>query len=120
MPITDRDKSNRRVWSEEFIKSFDVMSVEDRYTSLISGLVESGFVFEGMQSLAPINSLTDLCLEGHVLVRLYLVELGADRVICYRVGVKGSMVNEDTDTVFKLNLDTIWEDIRRVWLGSKD
>lgn len=119
MPITDRDILNRRIWSEEFINSFDTMSVEDRYTSLISGLVESGFVFEGMQSLAPINSLTDLCLGGYILMRLYLVELGGDRVICYRVGVKGSLDNEDTDTVFKLGLNTIWEDIRRVWLGSK-
>lgn len=119
MPITDRDKSNRRIWSEDFIKSFDQMSVEDRYTSLISGLVESGFVFEGMQSLAPINSLTDLCLGDHVVVRLYLVELGGDSVICYRVGVKGSLVNEDTDTIFKLGLNTIWEEIRRAWWVSK-
>jgi hypothetical protein len=115
MPITDRDISNRRIWSEEFINSFDSMSVEDRYTALISGLEESGFVLESMQSLAPISNLTDLCLGGHVVVRLYLVELGGDYVICYRVGVKGGLDEEDTDTIFKLSLHLIWEDIRRVW-----
>ena len=54
-----------------------------------------------------------------MVVRLYLVELNRDLVICYRVGLKGQMDNDDTDTIFRLGLDTIWGDIRRVWDGSK-
>jgi hypothetical protein len=52
-------------------------------------------------------------------VRLYLVELSGDHVICYRVGIKGKMESEDTDTIFQLGLNTIWEDIRRVWVRDQ-
>jgi len=52
-------------------------------------------------------------------VRLYLVELNRDLVICYRVGLKGQMDNDDTDTIFRLDLDTIWSEIRKIWVRSK-
>ena len=117
MSITEK-KSDRRVWSEGFILAYDGLTIEDRYMSLILGLNEAGFVKQDYTSYSPLSKVTDLQLDG-VIVRLYLVELNNDTVICYRVGLEGRMDNDDTDTIFRLGLDTIWVDIRRVWISSK-
>tara|TARA_B100001287_G_C22571186_1_gene476313 strand:+ start:517 stop:873 length:357 start_codon:yes stop_codon:yes gene_type:complete len=113
MSITEK-RNNRRVWSEDFLSRYDDISVEDRYLSLVLGLVESGFEKMDYVPSSPLNRVSDLKLDG-VIVRLYLVELNSDQVICYRVGLEGQFENEDTDTIFSLGLDTIWEDIRRYW-----
>ena len=86
--------------------------------SLVFGLSEAGFVKQDYTSYSPLSKVTDLQLDG-VVVRLYLVELNNDTVICYRVGLEGRMDNDETDTIFRLSLDTIWVDIRRVWARSK-
>lgn len=117
MSITEK-KNDRRVWSEGFILAYGEMAVEDRYQSLILGLSEVGFVKQDYTSYSPLSKVTDLLLDG-VVVRLYLVELNSDTVICYRVGLEGRMDNDDTDTIFRLSLDTIWEDIRKAWVSSK-
>lgn len=117
MSITEK-KNDRRVWSEGFILAYDQLTIEDRYQSLILGLNEAGFVKQDYTSYSPLSRVTDLELEG-IIVRLYLVELNNDTVICYRVGSKGRMDSDDTDTLFRLGLDTLWVDIRRVWVGSK-
>jgi len=117
MSITEKI-NDRRVWSEEFIMSYDELTIEDRYLSLIMGLNEAGFVKQDYTSYSPLSKVTDLQLDS-VVVRLYLVELNNDTVICYRVGLAGRMDNDDTDTIFRLGLDTIWGDIRRVWVISK-
>ena len=117
MSITEKI-NEKRVWSHNFLLEFDLLSIEDRYTSLVLGLEESGFIKQDYTSYSPLSKVTDLHLDG-VVVRLYLVELNRDLVICYRVGLKGQMDNDDTDTIFRLGLDTIWGDIRRVWDGSK-
>lgn len=117
MSLTEKI-NDRRVWSESFILAFDELKIEDRYMSLILGLSEAGFVKQDCTSYSPLSKVTDLHLEC-VIVRLYLVELHNDTVICYRVGLKGNMDHKDTDTIFRINLNTIWEDIRRVWVSSK-
>ena len=117
MSITEKI-NDRRVWSKGFIEAYDQLAIEDRYTSLILGLSEAGFVKQDYTSYSPLSKVTDLKLE-RVIVRLYLVELNSDTVICYRVGLEGRMDNNDTDTIFRLGLDTLWADIRRVWVGSK-
>ena len=117
MSITEKI-NEKRVWSHNFLLEFDLLSIEDRYTSLVLGLEESGFIKKDYTSYSPLSKVTDLQLEG-VVVRLYLVDLNNDTVICYRVGLVNRMDNDDTDTIFRLGLDTIWWDIRRVWDGSK-
>ena len=114
MSITVKNEENKRVWSEDFLREFRSLRIEDKYTSLISGLVEAGFTQGNLSSYTPLSRVVDMELEG-VVVRLYLVELNNDHVICYRVGRKGEMGVEDTDTIFTLGLHTLWEDIRRVW-----
>lgn len=117
MSITEKI-NDRRVWSEDFVKSYDGLCVEERYKSLVLGLEESGFIRQNYTSSSPLSRVSDLHLEG-VVVRLYLVELNKDDVICYRVGLEDQMDNDDTDTIFRLSLDTIWENIREVWAKSK-
>jgi hypothetical protein len=117
MSITEKN-NDRRVWSESFILAYDGLSIEDRYQSLVLGLSEAGFIKQDYTSYSPLSKVTDLQLDG-IIVRLYLVELNNDTVICYRVGLKGQMDNNDTDTIFRLGLDTIWVEIRRVWISSK-
>ena len=117
MSITEKI-NEKRVWSHNFLLEFDLLSIEDRYTSLVLGLEESGFIKQDYTSYSPLSKVTDLHLDG-VVVRLYLVELNRDLVICYRVGLKGQMDNDDTDTIFRLDLDTIWSEIRKIWVRSK-
>ena len=117
MSITEKKKS-LRVWSKRFLSTYSSMSIEDRYLNLVLGLSESGFIKRDYLSPSPLSRVTDMVLEG-VLVRLYLVELDEDSVICYRVGLEGSLEDEETETIFKLGSDMIWEDIRRVWKNSK-
>ena len=83
---------------------------------LVRGLEEAGFIKHDYTSYSPLSKVTDLHLS-EVIVRLYLVDLSSDLVICYRVGLKGQMDNDDTNTIFRLGLDTIWSDIRKVWCG---
>ena len=117
MSITEKT-NNRRVWSKDFITRYSSLSIEDRYVSLVLGLVEAGFEKLEYVPSSPLNRVSDLKLDG-VVVRLYLVELNSDQVICYRVGLEEHFDNEDTDTIFTLGLDTIWEDIRRYWSRGK-
>jgi hypothetical protein len=117
MSITEKI-NDRRVWSESFVMVYDKQTVEDRYLSLILGLGEAGFVKQDLTSYSPLSKVTDLQLDG-IFVRLYLVELNSDTVICYRVGLEGRMDNNDTETIFRLGLDTIWGDVRRLWVLSK-
>lgn len=117
MSITEKI-NDKRVWSVDFINAYDNLEIEDRYASLIEGLGEAGFIKQDYTSYSPLSKVTDLLLDV-VVVRLYLVELNNDTVICFRVGIEGRMENDDTDTIFRLGLDTIWEDIRRVWVRSK-
>lgn len=117
MSITEKI-NDRRVWSEGFVMGYDKLTIGDRYQSLILGLGEAGFVKQDYTSYSPLSKVTDLQLDG-VFVRLYLVELNRDTVICYRVGLEGRTDGEETETIFRLGLDTIWGDIRRVWRGSK-
>lgn len=117
MSITEK-KNNRRVWSRDFLDRYNKISVEDRYMHLVVGLEEAGFEKLEYMPSSPLNRVSDLKL-ANVIVRLYLVELNNDQVICYRVGLEGQFDNEDTDTIFSLGLDTIWEDIRRYWTRCK-
>ena len=117
MSITEKI-NEKRVWSHNFLLEFDLLSIEDRYTSLVLGLEESGFIKKDYTSYSPLSKVTDLQLEG-VVVRLYLVDLNKDTVICYRVGLVNRMDNDDTDTIFRLDLDTIWSEIRKIWVRSK-
>lgn len=117
MSITEKI-NNRRVWSSDFLSRYNDLSVEDRYMNLVLGLVESGFEKMDYVPSTPLNRVSDLKLDG-VVVRLYLVELNNDQVICYRVGLESHFESEDTDTIFSLGLDTIWEDIRRYWSRGK-
>jgi hypothetical protein len=117
MSITEK-KNGRRVWSDSFISEYKILSSEDRYLNLILGLSEAGFVKQDYTSYSPLSRVTDMHLEG-IVVRLYLVELNNELVICYRVGIEGQMDNDDTDTIFRLNFDTIWDDIRRSWVRLK-
>lgn len=113
MSITEL-KNEKRVWSEGFVDSYKSLSVDQRYGSLVNGLCESGFKKFDHSPSTPLNRVTDLKLD-RVIVRLYLVELNEEHVICYRVGLEESFDSEDTDTIFQLGLDTIWEEIRRYW-----
>lgn len=115
MSITEKI-NEKRVWSKTFVLSYDLLPIEDRYTSLVLGLEEAGFIKHDYTSYSPLSKVTDLHLS-EVIVRLYLVDLSSDLVICYRVGLKGQMDNDDTNTIFRLGLDTIWSDIRKVWCG---
>lgn len=117
MSITEL-KNNRRVWSEDFINSYKELSIDKRYARLVKGLCESGFKRYEHSPSTPLNRVTDLRLDK-VVVRLYLVDLNGDHVICYRVGLEDTFDNEDTDTIFHLGLDTIWEEIRRFWFRSQ-
>ena len=82
--------------------------------NLVLGLEEAGFKKVDYVPTTPLNRVTDLMLDS-VQVRLYLVELDKDHVICYRVGLVGNFDGEDTDTIFELSLNMIWDDIRRFW-----
>ena len=117
MSITEKI-NDKRVWSMGFVETYDGLTVEERYKKLLLGLEEAGFIKQDYTSYSPLSKVTDMLLDC-VIVRLYLVELNNDTVICYRVGLEGRMDNNDTDTIFRLGLDTIWVDIRRVWLRSK-
>ena len=118
MPMTVKNEHNKRVWDKDFLVHFRHLTIEDKYINLISGLFEAGFREEDSKSYSPLSRVVDMVLEDLV-VRLYLVELSGDHVICYRVGIKGKMESEDTDTIFQLGLNTIWEDIRRVWVRGQ-
>jgi hypothetical protein len=113
MSITEK-LHDRRVWSKDFIRLYETLSVEDRYLNLVLGLSEAGFVKQSYSSYSPLSRVTDMLLDN-VVVRLYLVELDNEQVICYRVGLQDHFDTDDTDTIFTLSLDMIWDDIRRVW-----
>jgi len=113
MSITVKE-DGRRIWSKTFLKVYKDLSVEGRYKYLVLGLEEAGFEKVDYVPTTPLNRVTDLKLDS-IQVRLYLVELNEDHVICYRVGLTDSFDGEDTDTIFELSLNMIWDDIRRLW-----
>lgn len=115
MRITTKNEAGKREWSGEFLSSFKEMGVSERFNKLICGLEESGFERRSYLSYSPINNMVDMVLADKLVVRLYMVEIG-ELLICYRVGKLGEMDNEETDTIFRLDMDTIWEDVRRVWI----
>lgn len=117
MSITAKE-NGRRIWSKTFLEIYSGLSIEDRYKYLVLGLEEAGFEKVDYIPTTPLNRVTDLKLE-FVQVRLYLVELNKDHVICYRVGLVDSFDSEDTDTIFELSLNMIWDDIRKFWKLKK-
>lgn len=115
MSITEKNDLNKRVWTQAFLDVFSGLGVEERFRLLVLGLCESGFTRSKSRSVSPLSQVVDLVLENVLVVRLYLVELNNDHVICYRVSLINHLDHDDTDTIFELGLDTIWDDIRRVW-----
>tara|TARA_B100000900_G_C20522510_1_gene692817 strand:- start:565 stop:930 length:366 start_codon:yes stop_codon:yes gene_type:complete len=113
MSITSKE-NGRRIWSKKFLELYSGLNIEERYKYLVMGLEEAGFKKVEYIPTTPLNRVTDLKLES-VQVRLYLVELNKDHVICYRVGLIDYFDHEDTDTIFELSLNMIWDDIRRSW-----
>lgn len=115
MSMTEKNDLNKRVWTESFLDIFGGSGVVERFRLLVLGLCESGFVESSSRSISPLSRVVDLVLDDVLVVRLYLVELNNDHVICYRVSLVDNLDHDDTDTIFELGLNTIWEDIRRVW-----
>ena len=119
MSITEKSDLNKRIWSRAFLDEFPTLSVEERFNKLVLGLVESGFAVNKTRTISPLSQVVDLVLEDDIVVRLYLVDLNDDHVICYRVSLLDEIDHEDTDTIFRLGLNTIWDDIRRLWAQRK-
>jgi hypothetical protein len=81
---SEKNENGKRIWKETFLNSFRTLDIPSRYKELLGGLEESGFRSSGIHSISAINEMTDMIL-GCVVVRVYLVDLSKESVICYRV-----------------------------------
>ena len=116
---TRKNEQDQRVWSDDFIRQYNNMDTNIQFKTLIKGLQSVGFKRSSSTRYDPISEMVDLYLHNEINVRLYLVRLDDEFIICYRVGIYEIDTDTDATTIFKLNENTIWSKIRSSWVSRQ-
>ena len=112
---TRKNEQDQRVWTDEFISQYNNMDAKSQFKNLTEGLIDVGFIKNSSTRYDPISEMIDLLLHNEINVRLYLVKIDDEYIICYRVGVNHIESDTDATTIFNLNENTIWSKIRSSW-----